>query len=174
MAPPPRREPYFRFPHTTSPRNQQVVTLFTQVRYQPDNHPGGTSRAAQSDKNLNQVLKNMDSLRQKSTVQTSPLHFVSNSRRAQAFRSKRPLVLMTGINKSLSRHNSMSPGMLSRVKCCANDDGHGDNSRNRPIQDGSTVAGVRRRCYTVTRGVGGRNATATDAARRMDRATEER
>jgi hypothetical protein len=41
------------------------------------NSPPGTARAARPDKNLRQVLKNMDSLREKSTVQSVCGHFVS-------------------------------------------------------------------------------------------------
>jgi hypothetical protein len=42
------------------------------------NSPRGTTRAARSHKNLRQVLKNMDSPREKSTVQSACGHFVSH------------------------------------------------------------------------------------------------
>jgi hypothetical protein len=111
-------------------------------------------RAARSHKNLNQVLKNMDSPCGKSTIQTSPLHFVSNSRRAQAFRSKRPLVLMMGINKPSSRHNPMILRMRPRMKPCSGDDSGNGEPRNVRDPAGSPVAHSRGRCYTEGHGNG--------------------
>jgi hypothetical protein len=59
---------------------------------------GRLNRAARSDKNLSQVLKNMDSQSEKSTVQSGSLHFVSICPGSlQALRSKKRLVLIRKI-----------------------------------------------------------------------------
>jgi hypothetical protein len=60
-----------------SPPDCHSVTDAMQFQYHIRLVPRGTRRAARSNQNLSQVLKNMDSLAEKSTVHSTLHHFVS-------------------------------------------------------------------------------------------------
>src|SRR4051794_7020817 len=66
-----------------------VVRDVLQLQYHFRINPEGTCRAARPDKNLSQVLKNMDSLAGKSTVQGACHHFVSLFPEVQAHQSRK-------------------------------------------------------------------------------------
>ena len=89
-----------------------------QLQYQIPKSLWRLSRAARPDKNLSRVLKNMNSPRQKSTVQSRGHHFVSiRTRCVQVPRSKnrRPLILEVTNPTALScRH--FSNGRRARSK----------------------------------------------------------
>jgi hypothetical protein len=86
---------------------------------------GESNRAARPHKNLSQVLKNMDSPSEKSTVQSRCHHFVSICPwPVQALRSKKRLVLIRELNKR------PRPGVVTAR---------------------SSVARSLRRCYTESR-----------------------
>jgi hypothetical protein len=60
----------------SAPPGPRLVLHLLQVWYHPGNARLGSLRAARPDKNLRQVLKNMDPLGEKSTIYPPRLHFV--------------------------------------------------------------------------------------------------
>jgi hypothetical protein len=136
-----------------------------QVRYHLENRPSPTTCAARPAKNLSQVLENMDSLGEKSTVQSSCHHFVSFFR----WRTRSPIQKATCVDARKQqddrfRHIRPSSGRDAELGAILAERMHrvGGGGRERLVP---AVAAPGRRCYTETRVREGRSPRSRRAER---------